>query len=147
MTGKPGEVRTNVDKVCEQYRFGGPINRVHLKRAAMEANGTYTDKDNSIYQVQVDDKGRITKFTQRKVLGGRNFQRQGESDAVLFNYNENGDISQIILDNGDDGDYENIYDYNCKYDKNGNLISREETKWSKMKNMAISFWNNMPVNN
>lgn len=145
-----GEVKTNIETVCEQWRFGGPMNRVNLMRAAAESNGVYENKHygetyykgkraRGIYQVQRNDNGQIIKFTQTKMTN----PQQSYKEATFFHYNEHGDINQITVDYGDDGTYEYVHDYDCKYDENNQLISREETTWSKIKNAYTSFKTNL----
>lgn len=68
---------------------------------------------------ECDKKGRIIKIY-------HNYD-SGRTDSQIFKYNEHGDIIQAIFDFRDDGDYEEITEYKCKYDKDKKLVSQTET--------------------
>lgn len=132
-------LETNVGTIKKQaYRFG-QLNPLNMAFAA-NGGGAYEAK-NKLFEIQVNENGQIIKATQTNTLG---FASDGtprtDKVATIFIYNEKGDIKQQIYDYDDDGTYEYTYDFDCVYDENNELISHEETTWSKLKNGCKRFF-------
>ena len=133
MAGNECEIRPNVEKVKHQaYKFG-QLNALNVAFAA-NRGGAYSARG-SLFELQVDEKGHITKVTQTNTLGYTAGGKEvTDKVSTIFIYNERGDIKQQIYDIGDDGKYEYVYDFDCQYDENNNLKSHEETMLSKLHN-------------
>lgn len=125
----PQKLNTNVETLREQaYQFS-QLKALNMDFAA-NRGGTYQAKG-MLFEIQVDN-GLITKATQTNY--------RGDKISTIFVYNENGDIKQQIYDYGDDGKYEYVYDFDCKYNENNELISHEESMWSQFKNGCKRFF-------
>ena len=126
-------VKTNIVTILKQVYNFGPLDRINMLFAA-NRGGIYNSEE-GLFEIQVDEKGRVVKATQTNTLGyTSNGTQITDKVATIFIYNENNDVKQQIYDRGDDGIYEYTYDFNCVYDENNKLISHEETKWSKFRN-------------
>ena len=138
-----GETSVNTDRVFEQAYL--TLKQKINIGFALNRGGTYQVKGN-IWQVQVDNSGRITKMTQSRIMG---YSSDGtpvySKEATLFNYNEHGDITQQIYDDGDDGSYEKVHDFDCEY-KDNKLVRHEETWLSRLKNGAQNYMSNLKAN-
>ena len=129
-----GKVKTNYDKLIQQvrFKFGG------LDVANMEKVKTTSSEDGTIftygrYSVKCDSAGRIYEYKDRGYVSNI-FNPVPPTATSKYKYNEQGDIIQESYDFESDGKNDVVVDYECKYDKNNKLVSREETLKSKIRN-------------
>ena len=125
-----GKIRPNIETIKTQAKMmNGLWAYKYMSEKALTGNCFQSRKDAAMYAT-CDDNGRLTKFYEKDPTTNT------VKYSILFSYNEHGDIIQQIYDYRDDGKYEEVYDFECEYDKDGNLTSREETlqsKWRKFK--------------
>ena len=124
-----GKIKTNVDVVMRQAAYNHPA-LLNLKddQRILTRQG-YAVNDEERYYAQCDNYGRVSKLLITDNNGNAKV-------SVFYKYNTNGDLVQEIQDADDDGRYEIIRDYECKYNKNNKLVSHEETFLSELRNIG-----------
>ena len=114
-------VKTNIVTILKQVYNFGPLDRINMLFAA-NRGGIYNSEE-GLFEIQVDEKGRVVKATQTNTLGyTSNGTQITDKVATIFIYNENNDVKQQIYDRGDDG----IYDYTIFEGDKSRKLSREE---------------------
>lgn len=129
-----GEVKTNYDKFIQQVSVKYPhldiVNWKEAKRTFSKDGITFTFGRST---VKCDSAGRIYEYKKRGYKPNL-FDPVTPTNTFKYKYNEHGDIIQEVYDYKSDGKIDKIIDYECKYDKNNKLVSREETLKSKIRN-------------